>query len=115
MLGESLELLKVKPPVVFVGECGMALEQMQGICASSRHDGGHLMVFLKLRWEPGASSRVTMGLFFKHSRLVSSDTSGFSLSHGRAVGMPLELRRATQGPFPVATGILEFLLISKRN
>ena len=29
--------------------------------------------------------------------------------------MPLELRRETQGPFPVATGILEFLLIFKRS
>ena len=75
MLGESLELLKVKPPVMFDGECGMALEQMQGICASSRHDGGHLMVFLELRWEPGVSYRVTMGMFFKHSCILSDARS----------------------------------------
>ena len=71
------------------------------------------MVFLKLRWEPGASSRVTMGLFFKHSRLVSRDTSGFSSRQGSTGGMPLELRRETQGPFPVAIGIFEFLSIFK--
>ena len=29
--------------------------------------------------------------------------------------MPLELRRETQGPCPVATGILEFLSIFKRS
>ena len=29
--------------------------------------------------------------------------------------MPLDLRRETQGPFPVATGILEFLSIFKRS
>ena len=40
---------------------------------------------------------------------------GFFSSHDRAVGMPLELRRETQGPFPVATGVLEFLSIFKRS
>ena len=40
---------------------------------------------------------------------------GFSSSHDRAVGTPLELRRETQGPFPVAAGILEFLSIFKRS
>ena len=51
----------------------------------------------------------------KDSCLVSSDTSGFFSSRGSAVGLPLELTRETQGPFPVATGILEFLLIFKRS
>ena len=45
------------------------------------------------------------------SSLVSRDTSRFSSNHGRAEGTPLELRRETQGPFPVATGILAFLSI----
>ena len=45
----------------------------------------------------------------KVSCLDFSDTSGFSSIRGRAVGTPLELRRETQGPFPVAAGILEFL------
>ena len=39
-------LKEVKPPVVLSGECGMALEPMQGIWASSRSEGEHLMVFL---------------------------------------------------------------------
>ena len=49
------------------------------------------------------------------SCLVSRGTSGFSSSRGRAGGMPLDLRWETQGPFPVATGILEFLSIFKRS
>ena len=104
---------EVKPPFVFYVEHGIALEAMQGNRASSHSEGRNLMVFLKLLWEPGASSRVTMGLFFKHSRLVSRDTSGFSSRQGSTGGMPLELRRETQGPFPVAIGIFEFLSIFK--
>ena len=57
----------MKLPVVFDGELGMALEPMQVICASSRGDWGHLMVSLELWWEPGVSSRVTVGMFFNHS------------------------------------------------
>ena len=33
------------------------------------------------------------------SSLVSRDTLGFSSRLGRAIGMPLEVRRETQGPF----------------
>ena len=51
----------------------------------------------------------------QYSCLVSSDTSGFFSSRGRAVGTLLEVRRETQVPFPVATGILEFLSIFKRS
>ena len=43
------------------------------------------------------------------------DTSGFSSRLGRAIGSLHEVRRETQGPFPVATGILGFLLIFKRS
>ena len=43
------------------------------------------------------------------------DTLGFSSRLGRAMGMPLDVRRETQGPFPVATGILGFLSIFKRS
>ena len=39
------------------------------------------------------------------SFLVERDTSGFSSRLGRSIGMPLEVRQETQGPFPVATGI----------
>ena len=40
---------------------------------------------------------------------------GFLLEACRAVGAPLEVRRETQGLFPVATVILEFLSIFKRS
>ena len=43
------------------------------------------------------------------SCLVVRDTSRFSSRLVRAIGNPLEVRRETQGPFPVATGILGFL------
>ena len=46
-LGNLWSCLKeVKPPVVFDGERSMSLEPMQGIWASSRSEGEHLMVFL---------------------------------------------------------------------
>ena len=48
------------------------------------------------------------------SCIVARDTSAFSLRLDRAIGTPLEVRRETQGPFPVATGILGFLSIFKR-
>ena len=47
------------------------------------------------------------------SCLVARETSGVSSRLGRALGMTLEVRWETQGPFPVATGILGFLLIFK--
>ena len=40
------------------------------------------------------------------SCLVMRDSSGSFSKLGRAIGMLLEVRRETQGPFPVATGIL---------
>ena len=49
------------------------------------------------------------------SCLVLRDTSGFSSRLGRAIGTRLKVRRETQGPFPVATVILGFLSIFKRN
>ena len=50
-----------------------------------------------------------------NSFLVVRDTSGFSSKHGRAIETPLEVRQETQVPFPVATGILEFLSIFLRS
>ena len=47
--------------------------------------------------------------------LVVRDTSGFSSKHGRAIETPLEVRQETQGPFPVAIGIVEFLSIFMRT
>ena len=43
------------------------------------------------------------------SCLVARDTSGFSSRLVRAIGTPLQVREETQGPFPVASGILRFL------
>ena len=43
------------------------------------------------------------------------DTSRISLRLGRAKRTLLEVRRETQGPFPVATWILRFLSIFKRS
>ena len=49
------------------------------------------------------------------SYLVMRDTSGISLRLGRTVGQLLDMRRETQWPFPVATGIMGLLLIFKRS
>ena len=49
------------------------------------------------------------------SCLVRRDTSEISARLDRAIGPFLEVRRESQGPFPVATGILGFLLIFKRS
>ena len=43
------------------------------------------------------------------------DTTGFSSRLGKAIGMPLEVRQETQGPFPVAREILGFLSIFNRS
>ena len=51
-------------------------------------------------------------MFFHRSQdffLVVKDTSVFSSRLDSAIGTPLEVRGETQGPFPVATGILGFL------
>ena len=51
----------------------------------------------------------------QHPCLVARDTLGFSSRLGRAIGTTLEVRRNTQCPFPVATGLLRFLSIFKRS
>ena len=82
------------------------------------------MVFLKLRWEHAVSSRVMMGMalqnwclfsVFQDSCLVARDALVFSSRLGRAIGTPLVMKQETQGHFPVATGILQFLAIFKRS
>ena len=82
------------------------------------------MVFLELRWEAGVYSPIKVGMALQTSCLLSDfrtpvelrgDTSGFSSRLGRAIGTPLEVRQKTQGPFPVATGILGFLLNIKSS
>ena len=47
--------------------------------------------------------------------LDARDTLVFSSRLGRAIGVPFKVRQETQGPFPVATGILGFLSIFKRQ
>ena len=58
-------------------------------------------------------------LVFVHRRqdscLVTRDTSQIFSRLGRAIGTCLEGRWETKCPFPVATGILEFLSIFKRS
>ena len=52
-----------------------------------------------------ATSKVVFVQRHQESSIVVRDISGFSSKFGRSIGMPLEVRRETQGPFPVATGI----------
>ena len=65
-------------------------------CIFSRYggDGPSNLVFVQRRQDPC---------------LVTRDTSEISSRLGRAIGTLLEVRQETQGPFPVATGILGFL------
>ena len=49
---------EVKAPFVFDVEHRIALYVMQLNRASSHSEGGNLMVFVELWWEPGVSSRV---------------------------------------------------------
>ena len=68
------------------------------IFSSFDHDGPSQFVFVHQRQD---------------SCLVLRDTTGFSSSLGRAIGPRLEVRRESQGPFPVATGILGFPSVFK--
>ena len=47
--------------------------------------------------------------------LIARDTSIFSLMLGRAIEMPLEVKRETQSLFPFATLILGFLSTFKKS
>ena len=72
----------------------------RGILSSYDWDGDSRLMFIWHRQD---------------SCLVASDTSRFFSRLGRAIGTPLELRRETQDPFPVATVIFGFLSIFKRS
>ena len=114
---------EVKAPFVFDGEHGIALHTMQGNWALSRGKGevpwffsscGRNLGFipeLRLRWP--FSTRDCEEL--QDSCLVVSDNSGFSSRLFRAIGMPIDVRREAQCPFPVPTGLLGFLSIYKRS
>ena len=105
-------------------------ENMEFLCMQCRGIGPHLLV----RGKSPGFSRVatgTWGMFSSYSGdgpsklvlvqrrqdscIVLKDTSGFSSGLGWAIGMPGEVRRETQGPFPVATGKLGCLSIFKRS
>ena len=68
--------------------------------SSYNGDGPLKLVFVQRRQDSGLGAR---------------DTTGFSSRFSRAIGTPLEVRRRTQCPFPVATGILGYLSIFKRS
>ena len=68
-----------------------------------------------LSYSGDGRSKLMFVLHRQDSCLVMRDTSGISLRLGRAIGMLLELRQETPGPFPVATVILGFLSILKRS
>ena len=63
----------------------------------------------------GGDSRLLFIRRRQDSCLLARDTSRFFSRFGRAIGMPLKLRRETQDPFPVATVILGFLSIFNRS
>ena len=72
----------------------------RGIFSSYSRDGPSKLVFVQRCHD---------------SCLVVRDTSGFSSTLCRSIGKPLEVRWETQGPFPVASGILGFLSLLKRS
>ena len=51
----------------------------------------------------------------QNSCLVARDNSVLSSRPGRSIWTPLKVKRETQSPFPVATGILGFLSIYKKS
>ena len=81
------------------------------------------MVLLKLRWEPGVSSRVTAGVALK--TFVCSQTSGLLSSYdGQLKNLnyswqdntdALEVRQETEVHFLFGTVILGFLSIFKKS
>ena len=105
-------------------------ENMEFLCMQCRGIGPHLVVWGKSQ----CYSQVAMGTWVMFSSysgdgpsklvlvqrrqdscLVTRDNSGISKRLDRTIGMLLEVRQETQGPFPVATGILEFLSIFMRS
>ena len=118
----SSSIKEVKAPITFDVELGIALHAIQGNGASSVSEGDVSWCF--------SSCRGNLGIFTSHdgegpsklvlvqkrhdSSLVARDTSGCSSRLGRAIGMPLEMRRETQCPFSLSTRILGFLSIFKR-
>ena len=102
-------------------EHGIALQTMQVNQASS-HGEGKSHDFSRVAagtwgflssYDRNGPSKFVFVQRLQDSCLVVRNTSGFFSQLGSAIGMPLEVRSETQGPFPVATGILGFLSIFK--
>ena len=79
----------------------------------SRVAAGNWCISSSYSWD--APSKLVFVQPRQDSCLVTRDNSGISSRLGRAVGMLLEVRWETEGTFPVATGILEFLSMFKRS
>ena len=79
----------------------------------SRVAVGTWCIFSSYGWD--APSKLVFVQPCQDSCLVMRDNSGISSRLGRTIGMLLEVRRETEGPFPVATGILGFLSMFKRS
>ena len=103
---------------------------MEFLCTQCQGIGPHLLATGKSQgfsrvqaetWDIYSSyngdgpSKLEFSQRHQDSCLVAGDTSGLFSRLSRAIGMPLLMRRETQGPFPVATGILQFLSIFKRS
>ena len=107
---------------MFDGEHIIALHTMQWNWASSCGEVEVSLFFSSCGGNLGYILELFCGWPFKapfvqrppDSGLVTRDTSVISSMLGRAIGTLLKVRWQTQGPFPVATGILGFLSIFKR-
>ena len=103
---------------------------MELLCTSFMVIGPHLVV----RRKSQSFSRVVAGIwgiFSSYGRdgnsklvfvqrshdscLITRDTSGISTRHGRAIQMPLDVSRETEGPLLVARVILRFLSIFNKR
>ena len=116
-------ITQVKGPYMFDGEHGIALYEMQENRASSHGEGEISCFFSSCGWtlwyilklQQGWPSKLVFVQQRQDSCLVMRDTSRISSRLDRAIGTLLRVRRETQCPFPVATGIPGFLSIFKRS
>ena len=115
--------MEVRAPFVFDAKHGIALHAMKGNRSSSRSEGqvswffsscgGNLAYILELRWGWPFKTRVssaTSGLLSTckaHLVIILENWQGNKDTSGGEA--------ETQGPFPVAIGILVFLSIFKRS
>ena len=108
---------------MFDGEHGIALHAFQGIephlmsrgksHCFSRVPGAIWGIFSS--YSGDGPSKLEFVQRHLDSCLVKRDTSGISSRLGIVKGTLWEVRRETQGPFPVASGTLGFLSIFKKS